>query len=92
MTIIEDTMAEKNSLLSLCYDYDIQFFAAEPIKTLTNLMNYYINQREDEDISKQEMKDITYQVTTLVSFLAFLHEKTRRIKHLERSHSQSQEV
>lgn len=83
MTTIEDIMAEKDSLLSLCKDFDGNFFAAEPIKIITDLMNYYFNQREDEDIPITEMKDIIYQMTTLISFLAFLHEKTSRIKHLE---------
>ena len=78
-------IAEEQSLLiNLCKEFNQQGFAAEPIKTITDLMNYYIAGEDNEALPVMEIKGIVCQMTNLIAFIASLHENVALIEQLER--------
>jgi hypothetical protein len=74
---------EKDRLILLCKDFDKMAFAAMPIEIITNLMNGYLSADDIQENKVSEVNNMICIMTTLMSFIAHLHESVEIIKHLE---------
>lgn len=71
---------EKAKILSLCEDFRMSRSISDVIADISNLLNSYI---EDEDLYPKVVRQITYDTTELITFLARVHETVSRIQRLE---------
>lgn len=72
--------SRKAKLIELCKDFDQQASAAVPIDTLVELLNIAL---EDEGLAPKFVREATYRVTKIITFISSLHETVEGINRLE---------
>ena len=75
---------EQAKIIELCKEFDQYAFAAEPIKLLIELMNSFLNSEDDEELPAVDVRSIVYQVSRIVTFIAFLHEGVQGVEFFKR--------
>ena len=73
----------KESLYSLCENYDSQAFAATPVQLLIDMLTNYINPDKEDGFNVKAVYEITYDVTRIIGFLVSLHEAVEYMKFLK---------
>ena len=78
----DELKRESENLISLCKDFNQEDGVATKIENISRLLNGYI---EDESLFPQSVRDIVYNMTKLITFLAQMHESASRVNRLEYS-------
>jgi hypothetical protein len=88
MINLKNLESEKAALIELCKDFNQEAFAAIPIETLVGLLNHAL---QDEFFNPEYVRDTTYRVTSMIKFIATLHESVELINHIESLIEQSKQ-
>ena len=77
----EDLLKERNEkIVSLCKDFIQEERSAQKIEHITDLLSHYM---QDDRYKPAYIRDITYSMTRLISFLAYLNEEVSFYEGIE---------